>query len=418
MKNHSTVAIIAEYNPFHNGHAYQISEAKRLSNADFAVVIMSGDFVQRGEPAVMDKYLRTSCALYGGADIVFELPSHFATASSEYFATGAVKLLDRLGFIDSLCFGSECNDIGALRRLASFLLNEPAEYSSIFKKNIKPGLSYPVARVQSLKEYSLIKPQELSESDIDLLNMPNNILGIEYIKALMRLKSDITPFTIERLGSGYHSQELSTYPSASAMRSSVNASGIESIRPYMPESSYNCISGEYNVKWPIVADDLTPLLLYKLMKEDAESLTEYRDIDYDLACRISNIPYQLSAYTEFAELLKTKKYTAVRISRALLHMLLDDKESDTAEYHSLSYAPYIRLLGIKSHATHLLRELNDRLPGFVITKFADAKKQLDNDAYRMFSYDINANKLYNQLIFNKYGTVPTPEPSIPHPIIL
>ena len=197
-----TVGIIAEFNPLHNGHKYLLDEAKRLSGADFCIVVMSGNFVQRGSPALLDKYTRTQMALLNGVDLVIELPVIYATASAEYFARGAVRLLDKLGVVDIITFGSECGNIELLKKAATELTEETPDFKKNLQDNLKKGLSFPKARSQAIG-----KQGDGSE--------PNNILGIEYIKALNYWDSSITPTTIERKGSGYHDEQMA---SATAIR--------------------------------------------------------------------------------------------------------------------------------------------------------------------------------------------------------
>ena len=207
------VGLIAEYNPFHNGHLYHIRKAKEITGADAVLVIMSGNYVQRGTPAIMPKHLRAQVALESGVAAVFELPVCYATGSAEYFATGAVSLLNHLGCVDALCFGSECGDYALLERIAGILTEEPEDYTFYLKEALRKGLSFPRARQQALSSY-------LKDENVDqVLDEPNNILGIEYIKALYQTGSLIKGYTIQRKESGYHDRDLSgNYSSASAIR--------------------------------------------------------------------------------------------------------------------------------------------------------------------------------------------------------
>ena len=197
-----TVGIIAEYNPFHTGHEYHIRKARELSGADYVIVVMSPDFVQRGEPAVFDKYTRTRMALQGGADLVIELPVCYATGSAEYFAEGATALLDSLGTVNTLCFGGESDDISLFQNIADILIQEPKEYTDLLRSFLKQGMTYPQARCQALSHYlknqisdpssSALLPDQCKLPDLetvtDFLSTPNNILGIEYCKALKKLE--------------------------------------------------------------------------------------------------------------------------------------------------------------------------------------------------------------------------------------
>ena len=207
------VGLITEYNPFHNGHLYHIEKAKEITGADSVIVVMSGNYVQRGAPAIMPKHLRAEVALEAGVDVLMELPVCYATGSAEYFAAGAISLFERLGCVDSICFGSECGDYGLLARVAHILADEPEGYRQALKDLLKSGMSFPLARQKALKDY-------LEDDSLDsVLEQPNNILGIEYIKALYERRSPMKSYTIRRMVSGYHDTELSgSYSSASAIR--------------------------------------------------------------------------------------------------------------------------------------------------------------------------------------------------------
>ena len=206
--------IIAEYNPFHKGHKYQIDYCKKKLNSDYVIVAMSGDYVQRGTPALLPKHVRAEMALRCGADLVLEMPVSVSTASAEAFAMGGVSMLDGLHIMDSLCFGSEYGKVSALMELAEILVEEPEEYRQLLKEFLSNGLSFPSARCQTLTEY-FRNPHNFTGDDFDgvltpllnqivqILNSPNNILGIEYCKALLRLKSNIKPVTLKRQGMGY-----------------------------------------------------------------------------------------------------------------------------------------------------------------------------------------------------------------------
>ena len=197
--------IVAEYNPFHNGHAYQMKHAKEATGADYTIIVMSGNFMQRGAPALLDKFTRAKMALECGADLVLELPTCYAASSAEFFAKGSVALFDKLGVTTNLCFGSECGNIDTLSRIAEIFYTEPEPYVESLRCNLKKGMSFPIARTWALLQYA----PSLSD-DKDVLSSPNNILGIEYLKALMSRNSKIVPFTTTRVGADYHDKRLGT----------------------------------------------------------------------------------------------------------------------------------------------------------------------------------------------------------------
>lgn len=228
-----TAGIIAEYNPFHNGHRYQIEELRARTGADFVIIAMSGDFVQRGEPAVFDKYTRTRMALNAGADLVLELPAAFATSSAEDFAACGVALFDKLGVVDLLCFGSECGDVTALEPVARLLAKEPEGYGKLLQERLSKGDSFPKAREWAVTEWM---KREINTDGADmqaLLSSPNNILGIEYMKALIRRGSSIDPYTIQRNGQGYNDSDIDAvadgqgFASASAIRKALRCDNFK-----------------------------------------------------------------------------------------------------------------------------------------------------------------------------------------------
>ena len=220
------VGITAEYNPFHQGHAWHLAQARRLTGADRAIVVMSGNYVQRGAPAMFDKYLRARAALLHGADLVLELPPDVATGSAEYFASGAVRLLLQTGIVTDLCFGSECNDLKALQKPAQILSEEPADYRAYLQEALRQGKAYPEARAQALQQYDPSLPPALLAS-------PNDLLGIEYLKALHRHKSGIRVLTVPREGASYHDRRMDRQTAASA--SGIRQALIRSRGHFTPE---------------------------------------------------------------------------------------------------------------------------------------------------------------------------------------
>lgn len=416
-----TVAIIVEYNPFHNGHLYQINKVKQETNADCVIVIMSGNYVQRGTPAIIDKYARTKMALSNGVDLVFELPVYYATASAELFAHGAVNILNRLGIVDYLCFGSECGDISLLDKIASVLLEEPDNFKLYLKTYLKNGLSFPVARKQALIDF-LGKDQRIEQ----VLDEPNNILGIEYIKALKKLNSSIEPVTILRHGSGYHDPNLNNpFCSATALRNYYEALAqnndflteyqdslstkidkkMLSIDTFVPSTTKECLENSYHKTFPITVDDFTSLLYYQLTQETNESLQSYLDVNEDLSNRILNEINYHTKFTDLIELIKTKQFTYTRISRTLLHILLQIKTELMSTFLLSPDSAYARLLGFQTSASTNLKQIkkNGLIP--VITKVADADKLLSPIAMQCFQADLKATHLYNQIVFSKFNTV-------------
>lgn len=402
------VGLITEYNPFHNGHAYHIQKAKEITNADYVIVIMSGNYVQRGTPAIIDKYSRTSMALTNGADIVIELPVVYATASAETFATGAVRILHDLGIVNSICFGSECGDLTLLSSIAKALCVETAEFKDALRNHLRQGFSYPMARKQAL-----LKTTELSgynKQDIEhVLETSNNILGIEYLKALYRLSSDIVPYTILREGSGYNDLTLDTmFSSASALRKCLQTpTDYDALEKHMPPAACNILKVAIGKTAPIFEDDFSNVLVYQLYTNSNEKLADYLDMNEDLANRLLELPLKYHKFSDLAESLKSKQYTLTRMNRSLLHILLQITTAMSKEVDPLTTSTYARLLGFRKEASSLLKlvRLHGNIP--IITKVADAEKLLDNKQYTLFQKDLFATHLYNQIVATKYNqTIP------------
>lgn len=412
------VGLIAEYNPFHNGHLYHIEEAKRITGADAAIVVMSGDYVQRGIPAIMPKRVRAEMALKCGAAAVFELPVCYATASAELFAAGAVSLLDQLGIVDSICFGSECNDMQAMQHTAKILCEEPVEYQARLKTHLKAGKSFPAARRAAILDYTK-NPQYAS-----LLDDPNNILGIEYLKALIRQKSSMTPYTILRKGAHYHSQDLDkNYSSASAIRSLLAHSGsllnaklaeskfesprlsslFGALEGQVPACCLELLKDAHKVLYPVYQNDFSLILKYKLLNKEPESLVRYMDVSPELANRICTNLNQFFNYRQFCELLKTKELTQTRIHRAMLHIMLGTKKTRVKDAANHGYHFYARLLGVRKDSVKILSLVSRHSSLPVLTRLS-AYENLEQDGQVMLKHDILASNLYTSVITDKYKT--------------
>lgn len=397
--------IIAEFNPFHNGHAYLLEQARLLTHADHLIVIMSGDYVQRGEPSSMDKYCRTKAAILAGADAVFELPVTTATGSAEYFARGAIAALDALGVVDYLCFGSESGNLEKLMELS--------------KKEFQP-------------KHSRIQCPPSSEAVIaDSPELPNNILAIEYLRALDHLHSPIKPVTVRRQGAGYHDTSIpeGSCCSATALRPLLRSLSdisvpyaavqpqtsheksrealLHTLSCFVPTCTVPVIEEYYNSHRYLDLGSVSDLLFYHFMMHPSEDLTDYFDVYGDLADKLQNA---LSAkrstdLLEFRNALKTKDIAMTHINRSLLHILLSVKKSDIDLLKGYEYCAYLRLLGFNREASPLLNTVKTKARRPIITKLADAKNKLEPDQLALLEKDIAASNLYQQLALFKETTV-------------
>lgn len=393
-----TVGIIAEYNPFHTGHAWQISEARRITGADCVIVIMSGDFVQRGTPAIMNKYMRTELALTGGADIVMELPVWISTASAMDFAEGAVSIFNALGCVDYLCFGSESGSTEKLNQAADLFLLEPDDYKTELKKQLSGGKSFPKARKAAWESCTGKKG--------DFLDLPNNILGISYLMALKKTKSHMKPVTVKRQGDFHSLSTDNQFASASALRNSMmscsNSSELQNrLSRFIPDSSaFSAIIHDYQKEYPVIADDFWPVLKAKLLSESVWD-KKYYDLPDELAARIRKQFFSCNTYEELIAALKTALYTRTRIERSLTHLLLDLKEEDVLQWKENGWAYYARILGFRKSASSYLKTITSSGSIPVFSR-ALPNQGLDPTACSCYRKDISAANLYESTACMKY----------------
>ena len=389
-----TAAIIAEFNPYHYGHERLTIETRALG-ADLIVAFMSGDFVQRGDPAVCDKYLRAEAAVKRGVDVVFELPTVYATAAAPDFAFGGVALAHKTGCIDSLVFGSECGDIDLLQRAAELISDETTEFKEILNLELRNGLSYPAALSKAACELD----PELGA----LLRKPNNTLAIEYIKALKKLNSNITPFTIPRYLTDHAANEMKKdpenglfYASAMLIRKTLsNGLDDEVLSTFLPPSTWEIVVENSGKCLPISSDDFSmplQLILDRLSDNDISLLPGTRDSK----AKLLKYRNEQNTFSSLKDKIKDKSLTEASAGRLLIHALLDIKDSDIDRTTGPSY---LRLLAMNKNASPLLKAIKQNASIPIITKAAD----FDIDSCPMLQKDISASNLYERVVSNKFG---------------
>ena len=399
------VGIVAEYNPFHNGHKYQIDKIKTDLGADYIVIAMSGNFLQRGVPALCDKFSRTEMALQCGADLVLEIPTLWATASAEYYAHAGVALLASTGIVTHLAFGAETDDLNSLLEVASILKAEPDVYRAVLANSIRSGNSFPVARKNALiTSLPLFSSEKLDE----LLDNPNNILALEYLKAL---PGSIQPILIQREGAGYHDTTIDTVlPSASAIRNTIfNDADLEAISKAMPEESFALLKNLYACNQLLTTNDFSESLGYCLLSQVHYGFAAYADCNQDFSNKIKNALNSYVFFENFIDALKTKDMTHTRISRCLLHILLGIKQNDYTIGRAIGYAPYLRILGFRNASSSLLSKMKQEATAPIISKAADANTLLDYETNKFFDKDVFASNLYYQHVARKSNTIPKNE---------
>lgn len=355
--------IITEYNPFHNGHLYHLNEAKKTTNADGIICIMSGNFVQRGGPAIIDKWKRTIMALENGVDLIIELPAYYSVSSAEFFAKGSVSILHYLGVVNNIFFGSECGNIDTLKKIAETLIADDIVFTSLLKKYIGNGLTFAKAREIALIEF-------LNDDNIkDLISSSNNILGIEYIKALIRLNSSITPKTLKREGSAYNEKELKDcFSSATSIRETLKSnSPLIKLHTSMPQKSYELFSKLQDSNYKFVFDEhMYSFIKYKL-HTNCINFNNLSEANEGLDNKIIKEVYDSKNYEDLVLRIKSKRYTYSKISRILTQIFIGFDQYDFSTIDTTENL-YARILGFNNKGKDILSLMKKKSSIPIISK--------------------------------------------------
>jgi predicted nucleotidyltransferase len=390
----NALGLIVEYNPFHNGHLFHIEAAKQNARPDVVIAVMSGNFLQRGEPALVNKWYRTEMALLGGVDIVVELPYRFATQKAETFALGAVSILDALR-CSSLCFGSEDGDINSFQLTRSMIDTNQEQFQSKIKQYIKSGISYPSAIKHAFND---LAPTE----EMINLSKPNNILGYHYIEAIDKLGSPMEAFTIKRKNAEYHDEHFAseTIASATSIRKALFSNEkLNDVNRFVPHSTKDLLIKyieEFNEfhQW----ESYWPLLRYRIVQATSTELKEIYEVEEGLENRFKDVAFHSQSFQSFMQNVKTKRYTWTRLQRACLHILTNTKKADML---NLKETPsYIRLLGMTDIGQKYLNQHKKSLPLPLISKLSSFRGNGDLD----IEFDLKASQLYALGLTEPYKT--------------
>ncbi len=388
------VGVIAEYNPFHNGHYYHLQKAKEKSGAEYCIAVISGNFTQRGEPAIVNKWAKAYMAICGGADLVIELPTIYSISSAENFANGAIKILDNLKIVDAFSFGTEVNDIATLNNIANVLYEEPKQYINILNHELKKGISYPTARENAIMMYL---------NDIkryaNILNSPNNILGIEYLKALKIQKSNLIPILVQRKNVYYNDERIvDDFASATAIRKMLIRREYENLRKVIPKSTYQILGQEMkNGHIVLGLEKYEKEIIYTLRKMTIEEIADLPDVSEGLENAIKNSADNCNNLKELICNIKSKRYTQTRIQRILIYALLgiDKKIME----NSKKTIPYVRVLGFNQKGKELISEISRK--NLKINMITSVKKYIEQNNNKnnrilmeMLQTDIFATNVY------------------------
>ena len=385
------LGIVGEYNPFHNGHLYHMGESVKETGAEYVVCIISGNFVQRGNTSLINKWAKAKMALVNGADLVIELPTVYSISSAENFAEGAIKLFNSLKVVDTISFGMEANDIATLNNIANVLYTEPKEYVTMLNHELQKGNSFPKARENALMMYL---------NDIkryaNIMSGSNNILAIEYLKALRKTKSNITPIGIKREKVLYKDEYVvDEFASATAIRKMLLTRQFDDIRKVMPRSSYMILGEELkNGHYVIDITRFQKEILYVLRKMSVSEIRDLPDVSEGLEVTIKNAADSCNTLEELINIVKSKRFTQTRIQRILLYALLgiNKKQMETAR----KIDPYVRILGFNAKGKNLISEIMNINPK--LNMVTSVKKYIDTVSNKslkeMLETDIRATDIY------------------------
>lgn len=394
------LGLVTEYNPFHNGHRYHLEQSKEITKGTHTVAVMSGNFLQRGEPAMVHKWERAKMAVKSGVDLIIELPTSYACATAELFAYGAITLLHRLGSVDCLCFGSEIGNISPLLQIAEVLSTPTPRFQEVLREHVNLGGTFPVARSMALlkyleetKEYDVASLREIS----DALKSPNNILGIEYLKSLKKLNSPIVPYTISRKSADYHSKDItdSSIASATAIREHLlKENHLKGIASVVPKDTLDILAHSVGIGMaPIFATDFQQILLALLRRSTPENLKNIFDVEEGLENRIYHCAHQASTLNELYEAIKSKRYTRTRIQRILMHLLLNITKKDIFYFNDHGGPQYARILAFNDKGREILQSFKSTSSIPMVSNLKNYTPQ-NSAADRMLAIDIRATNLY------------------------
>lgn len=402
-----TLGIIVEYNPLHNGHVFHFQEAKKITNADAVIAVMSGNFLQRGEPAITNKWTRTEMALNMGVDLVIELPVAYACQPAEWFAYGAISALDQTGVVDVICFGSESGEIEWLKALAELLYEEPHAFKQLLKTYLHEGNNYPTAYSRAIEAF-VLQSKKVSATIRSFLNQspslfaqlarPNNTLGLHYLIALKRIGSKIEPFTIVRKKAEYNEHIFSDehIASATAIRkqwlASTDLSDLSLLQRFVPEYTLQLLQREYAAgRAPVTWDHFLPLLTYQLLIQNEMELSHLYEMTEGIEHRMKQAITRMQqgdTFENLLEQLRTKRFTMTKWQRTMVSVLLNRKKSDFTRENLAKGVPYLRVLGMSEIGQKLLKIMRTRAKVPIVHRVAKHDDPL-------LQQDIAASSIYS-----------------------
>ena len=384
------LGIIAEYNPFHNGHLYHLLKSKEITKDDYVIAVIGGNFTQRGEVSLIDKWSKAEMAIDNGVDLVIELPVLYSISSAENFAEGSIKILNSLNIVDHISFGAECPELNKLNIIANVLFEEPREFKNLLLYQLSKGISFPKARANAISSY--LKDEEFA----NILNEPNNILAIEYLKALKKHRAEIMPILVERKGSEYLNKDYTgKITSSTAIRNMIKLNKTYDLKDTLTPSSYTILKEELS-SGHFVRDisELEKVMIYNLRMKSLDEIKKLPDVSEGLENVIKKAAESSNTLDEFMEIASSKRYTDTRLKRILLYSLLNITAKDMEI--SKKITPYVRVLGFNKNGKELISSISKKNPNLnIITsvkKFTDENK--NKNLQMMINKDILATDIY------------------------
>ena len=395
----SICAVICEFNPFHNGHKYLLDKAKELSGCDYIMCIMTGNFTQRGEPAVVDKQTRAKMALQNGADIVVQMPTYFNSTNAEIFALTGVKIANSFKDVTHLCFGSESGDITTIKELATLLATEPPVFKEQIRKNLNSGYSLGISKMRAIPEVINNKKVIFTnpEAAKTLLNQPNNILAVEYVQALIKLKSHITPITIKLLKHGSNEVNYPVSNATSIRKSIYESKRIYNIHKFLPTLAYDALAETLSKCSVPNLKTFGDLALYKMSTANIFALQQNYDVTEGIENRLIQMARENTDFDTFIELCSSKRFSASRLKRIVINSMLDIRTDFVQKIYTISHLPYIKVLAVKDKNS-VLSSIKE-CKSIVVMRKQDVMLAKKDEFAKVLMYtEDRANALYSLLL--------------------
>lgn len=394
------LGVIVEYNPFHNGHLLHLNESIKVTDSTHTVAVMSGNFLQRGEPAIIDKHSRAAMAVKSGVDLVLELPSLYACQSAELFAKGSISILNSINCVDSLSFGSELGDLDTLYKISNIIAVEPLMYKSLLKDHLSMGMTFPSARAKAISVFMDL--DKIGVKVEDIMNNSNNILALEYLKSIIKSNSKIKPYTIQRVNSSYNSKSITgDISSATAIRTELfKNNNLDELKNTFPHDTYEILNEIIENNFPLMCDEYFFDVLKTIIIRDGKLLNKYHEVNEGIENKIYSEIFSSNSLEELIDSVKSKRYTRTKIKRILNNILLGITREEIEIAKSIDEVPYVRVLAFNDKGREILKRIKDESDVVIVNKFSNVDFHLDDiDFKTLIECDIRSSNIYNSIYY-------------------